>query len=108
MDAPALLQFSLPICPPTPVPIPHVSYTPAHSHTPHPLIPPGSPTLPSPAPSSRVPPSLHLSATLSQHPSFLLPPPSPFLSPSSTRPHLSLSLPHSHHIPPPLLFPIHV
>src|SRR6218665_2428638 len=101
MDAPALLQFSNPICPPTTVPIPHVSYTSAHSPTPHPLIHPSSPPLPSPTPSSRVPPSLHLSATLSQHPSFLLPPPpSPFLSPSSTRPNLSLSLPHSHHLPP--------
>ena len=55
MDAPAILPFFTPICPPKPVPIPHASYTPSHSPSPHPLIPPSSLTLPSPAPSSRIP-----------------------------------------------------
>src|SRR6218665_1148610 len=92
------------ICPPKPVPIPHAFYTPSHSPSLHPLIPPDSPTLPSPAPrraSSATPPLCHPLPT-----SFL--PPSSYLSilsPSPTRPHLSLSLPRSNLILLLLCFP---
>src|SRR6218665_421699 len=100
--------ISPPICPPNPVPIPHASYNPSPS-----LLPSSSthtsrfPTFPSPTPSSRIL-SLH-STPLPPSPNILpsiLPPPSSLLSPSSTRPHLSLSLPCSHPmLPPPLLSP---
>src|SRR6218665_3826350 len=82
---PCSTAISPPIFPPNPVPIPHASYNPSHS----PPLPSTThtsrfPTFPSATPSSRIVFPLYPSATLSQHPSFLLPPPSLFLSPSST------------------------
>src|SRR6218665_1217276 len=104
MDAHAPLPFPLPSALPILFPF-HM-----HLITHHTLLPSSTntsrfPTFPSPTPSSRILSPLSPSATLSQHPSFLLPPPSPFLSLSPTRPHLSLSLPRSPDIPPPLLSP---
>src|SRR6218665_1684191 len=105
MDASALLPFPLQSV--LPILFSYHMHLITH-HTPLPSSTHTSrfPTFPSPTPSSRILSPLYPSATLSQHPSFLLPPPSPFLSPSSTRPHLSLSPPQSHPIfPPPLLSP---
>ena len=104
MDDPAILPFYLTYAHPNLFPyhmhsIPH--------HTPLPLILSYLPTLPPfhlPLPVVH-PPPLHLSATLSQHPSFLLLPTSPFFSPSPTCPHLSLSLPRSNLILLLLCFP---
>src|SRR6218665_405470 len=97
-----------PIFPSNPVPIPRASYNPSHSpplnhlHLQIPHLSISHSFLSHPLS------TLYPSATLSQHPSFLLPPPSAFLSPSSTRPRLSLSLPRSNPILPPFLCFPHV